>query len=94
MLPCSQCICRQEITEYNIVLPDITTSVRIANSSKYQSSQTTHVCNNALQYPTEKEENLYNSNTGISVDHSFTHRTDSKDRKFEICALMTQYMNK
>lgn len=65
--------------------------MRIANSSKYQSSQTTHVCNNALQYPTEKEENLYNNNTGISVDHSFTHRTDSKDRKFEICALMTQY---
>lgn len=65
--------------------------MRIANSSKYQSSQTTHVCNNALQYPTEKEENPYNNNTDISVDHSFTHRTDSKDRKFEICALMTQY---
>lgn len=41
------------------------------------------MCNNALQYPTEKEENLYNNNTGVSVDHSITHRTDSKDRKFE-----------
>lgn len=52
------------------------------------------MCNNALQYPTEKEENLYNNNTGVSVDHSFTHRTDSKDRKLEIRAMMTPYMNK